>query len=424
MFPSRTIWTAGAVAFLSLSAAPLSSWARTIVVERPLVLDPDLLPAAAAPAGLEAPVLGSLNYSGAAPPDVRLRVVEDEPYSYLTGLRCDRRLASREGFSAIELRGLLAAGEAYRARISLEWEPRKSKQLHVLRRFDLAAQSAYLTSAVQSEQREKGLYAVHEVRSPLGIAEDVRGRLADREYLSYTAAVSNPLSVDYSAATPYNYASGKLMAVIETRDAYWLIAVEFEARRFPHSLRLTENLARLVACQLLSLHQRSGPEILAYPPEYELPQGGLQEHPVDPATADLAEQPADECGLPSLQPGGYLPPCPAGNAGPARPYGGHFSRCIEQAAEACTCSCDYAGAEAAAWSSTAAGQGYSARPPASGQRWPASGALVQVSSVESPLALKLRRHAASTTAADAELPADPQGWADADAAVEPEAGTS
>lgn len=411
MVAARTIWTLGTIAACCLLSTPLASSARTRVVEKPLVDDPTLLPAAAAPRGLSAPVLSSLNYSSAAPPDIRLRVVEDEPYAYLTGLHCDRRLEAEAGFSAITLSSLRPDGGSYRARISLEWEPKRSEGLQVLRRFDLAAHNAHLTSAVQAEPRGKDVYAVHELRSPLGISQDAKGRPTAREFLAYTAAISNPLSLTFAQPTPYDFDSGDLLAVIETKDADWLVVVEFEARRFPNSIRLTENLARLVACQLLSMHGRPSLELLDYPPEYELPQGDLTEYPVDPATADLAEQPADECGAPALPAGGYQPACDIDSPAPARPYEGRFSPCLSTAQESCNSACADACIEAGTWQPMLTGpQDQSARPPASGWQSPSTQVPEPRGSGPSILAQKLRAHLKPEDTQGP--PADPQDWAD------------
>jgi hypothetical protein len=402
-----------------LTAYPFCAQARTTVVERPQHPDPTLLPAAAAEEGLSALVLSSIDYARVAPPDVRLRVVEDEPYTYLSGLRCSRVLSPRSGFSVIELRSALAGGGTYKARIALEWEPGGSKDLRVLRRFDSAAHETYLSSAEQVESRAGAMYGVNEVRSPIGIAILSNGRPGSREFLAYSAAVNNPLltAPDALPAGPYDLTHGELMAVVETGRAYWLLSVEFEGRRYPDSLRLTENLARLVVCQLLTPLRLPTPDLLPYGPEFELPGGDIAAYPVDPTTADLAEQPADGCAATARPRGGYLPPCEVAAPSPATPYGRRVALCLRYSSQALCGACRAAAvcAEPKGAGSAAAMPTKPTEPPGETTTAPPGAPLFRVKHLQTQSAVNTAE--AQRGYADW---ADPEGWLEAGTRAEPQ----
>jgi len=338
----------GAGLLLSLLVLPSSLLAaqRGQRELRPLIEDPLFLPSANAPAALSQNILSGLDYTCIAPPDSRLRVIEDEPYIYTTGLRCKERLPVTWAHSAITIRSDLAAGGWYEAVVSLLWQPRRDN-LEVLRAFDTAAHEAYERSALARETRDGTTYGLYEVRSPLGIVEPLKKGDALREFLAYSAAVSNPLlSNPLASSTPYDYSSGKLMLVPALRASTVLVSVEFDAKAYPHALPLSENLARCVVNRLYEdEHSRLSVSILDYAPEYEIamPQtdsaGRLV--PLDPRTADLAEQPAEGCGPEGLPAGGLLPVCPEPpRHWPARPYG--------QFTDELDCACEDACSELAA----------------------------------------------------------------------------
>lgn len=340
---------ARALLFAALLLSPaLPVWAapRQRVELRPSAPPLALAPAAAAPAAMSAPVLSGLDYTAIAPPGVRLRVVEDEPYIYLLGGHA-ARLTPFEGVTRITLRSDIAPGEGrsagfFEARVNLRGAFAPQPYMELLDAFDAAADSAYRRAMLTSERRGALVYELDEVRSPLGLslAEDPLG--AGREYLSYNAEVVNP---DNPAAanegTPYQFVNGELKAVRLARPGLYLLTVSFEAAQYPHALALVENIAR---CVLNRLDPRAKPQqrlsCLPYSPEYEVgvPEAGES---LDPRVADLAEQPGEGCGVGQLPvQGDRCPACQgAGPFAPAKPYaGGRYGQLVAERLARAICS--------------------------------------------------------------------------------------
>lgn len=265
-----------------------------------------------------------------APPGHLLRVVEDEPYIYAAGDSSRRSSRVDRAVSSLRLIGVLDDGGRYEARILLRQAgPSTSDQL--LESFDQAAHSAYKHAAIQVETREHGLYRLSEVRSPLGLLGAERGRQAvQREFLAYDAEVVNPLAAEDFAnlSTPYRTLNGQLQVAWQSsaaRQPTFLLSIGFAAQNYPHSLTLSENIARCVLNRCHeSLSQERRLNYLAYHPEFELPGLNLlwAGKNIDVQTADLAEQPGEGAGIDPLAIQGDL--CPEGLGGgpfwPAQPY--------------------------------------------------------------------------------------------------------
>jgi hypothetical protein len=299
---------------------------RHRVEQRPAAPESALVPAAAAPRALAAPVLSGLDYTALAPPGVRLRVIEDEPYTYVNALHAGR-LSYSEAVTQLTLRSDLALSEQngagyYEARISLRAVP--AGAIEVLEdSFDAAAESAYTRSLLTSELRGATAIGVHEVRSPLNLTDLRDHANAAREYLAYSAAALNPNNPSSEGrATPYQFLRGELRVLRRAGSTACLLTLNFEAGEYPYALTLTENIAR---CVVNRLNPQAGPKqrlnYLAYHPESELsvPDPG---EALDPRIADLAEQPGESAGLKPLPiQGDRCAPCPEGETcWPARPY--------------------------------------------------------------------------------------------------------
>ncbi len=269
------------------------------------------VPAAAAPAGSSAPVLSGLDLSAIAPAGERLRIIEDEPYVYVLGDRASAKPQEVEAATALSVTAHRADGGSFEARLAVRIAFSASQQQLLLASFDAAADSAYRESLTDDEQRGESAYSLNEVRSPLGLTHPLDKASPYREYLAYRAAVTNPFGItaENLPATPYRFVSGHLKYVRLLHDGLALVTIEFTARDYPHSLTLTENLARAVANRLdpkSSLGERL--EYLAYQPEFEPALPFFEGEPIDPRTADLAEQPGEGCGLSALPANGNLYP--------------------------------------------------------------------------------------------------------------------
>ncbi|MBN2083198.1 hypothetical protein JW859_13450 [bacterium] len=181
----------GAVMLLVFTGAAGAGDRRQVVVtDKPLYT---MLPSAAADAGLDSIVLSGLDYTAVAPPGVRVRVVEDEPYSYVNGNRQCVKPYLRHGLSRLTLYATSPAGGSYEARINLRQEPGLNG-LNTLRlSFDTAASYIYTHSLLGEDQRGQVAYALEEIRSPLGLTDPDDRDNRHREYLRYSAAVINPL---------------------------------------------------------------------------------------------------------------------------------------------------------------------------------------------------------------------------------------
>jgi hypothetical protein len=311
-------------------AALLPAWPAYADGRRKDVTPPSaqtrLLPAATAPAGLAAPVLTGLDYSAVAPPGTFLRVIENEPYTYMLGTPGRCPLTPNSGVTFLTLLSQRSDGGSFEADITLAYTKGRGCTNELITSFDTAADSAYKAAAVAREERGPELYGLDEVRSTLGLntLQDARGR--SREYLAYSALAANPLGTDFAnRATPYRSVTGKLQCLrgIE-RDCY-LLSIDFKTHDFPHSLTLTENIARCILNRLsAATHQRDRLEYLTYYPEFELPglDAVLNGQPLDPRTADLAERPGEGVGIDPLPIQGDLCPQPLGEgpAWPAAPY--------------------------------------------------------------------------------------------------------
>jgi hypothetical protein len=314
----------------ALLCSPQALWARGRErVEVRSNLPPQLLlPAAAAPAALDAPVLSGLDYSAVAPPGVRLRVVEDEPYTYALSTMQGGRIAMAEGVTSIILHAETPAVDtvpigSFEARISLRLAGRPGVNGPLAASFDAAAHSAYRHAMLRQEQRGSVVYGIDEVRSPLGLtdARDCTNRW--REYLAYSAAAINPDSEEGAVRhTPYQYLRGELrvLRLVDKREC--VLCINIEATEFPHALTLTENIARCIINRLAAVQDpKQRLDYLAYYPEAE--RALLFDNEVlDPRTADLAERPGEGCGVnPQPIQGDLCPQCKgAGPFWPARPY--------------------------------------------------------------------------------------------------------
>ena len=316
----------------------------------------------------DAPVLSGLDYTAVAPPGVRLRVVEDEPYIHLIGPTDSRHDGDFHSHTALTLRSDQPAGW-YEARVSLRVHPGKNPDNPLALSFDTAAYYAYTGNLLAPESRGETTYSLHEIRSPLGLTDIHDKDHHRREYLAYSATVVNPLnpvffaespndpgsangntlssatgdlasaieaattSLDSSGNTevagppsgvlpPYQYTQGELKVMRRVTRAHVLLTIEFEATNHPHSLTMTENLARCIINRLEpDLPAKSRLGYLAYYPEYEPFVPYFEGEVPDERTADLAERPGEGCGAdPKPITGDVCPQCGEGPHWPAQPY--------------------------------------------------------------------------------------------------------
>lgn len=343
------------LATLAVFAVPAAVYAggRHQTIERNDKPAVSFVPAARAEASLQAPVLSGLDYTAVAPPGVRLRVVEDEPYIYLRGSSESRHARDFHGLSSIMLRSDRADGGWYEARINLRYMPGADRDNPLRLSFDTATNYAYTHSMLTGETRGEVAYALNEVRSPLGLtdAEDKDNR--HREYLAYSAALINPLqfhklpvyapgadvppnisammgaeppAVEEPLAArsefPYQYVQGQLKVLRRIDGAHCLLTIDITASNHLHSLTLTENIARCVINRLEpNMKPKHRLPYLAYYPEYEPFVSYYDGEIPHPTVADLAEQPGEGCGL-YAQPitGDVCLDCTAEPVWPARPY--------------------------------------------------------------------------------------------------------
>lgn len=309
-------------------APPHHAWASRHRVElRPNLPRQTLQPAAAASHWADAPVLSGVDFSAVAPPDVRLRVIEDEPYVYALAAP-GRPQAVAESLTSLVLRADTPAVDGvplgwYEVRIALRMRHEKGVNGPLALAFDAAADDAYKRAALYKEQRGDVVYGIGEVRSPLGLTDDRDCTNRWREYLAYSATAVNPNSAEGQARrTPYQYLRGELrvLRLVEKREC--LLTLEFEAAEFPQALTLTENIARCVLNHLLAPGKaEQALPYLAYYPESE--RAALAKDAVlDPRVADLAERPGEGCGVGAQDVQGASPQRCEGQGPfwPARPY--------------------------------------------------------------------------------------------------------
>lgn len=315
---------------------------RRIRVERTDKPPLAFVPAAQAPAGLDAPILSGLDYTAVAPPGARLRVVEDEPYIYLSGTSAGGRTVVANGTALITLHGTQETGGQFTARVSLRYLPGRGSDNVLQLSFDTAAHYAYTHAMVANEQRGALAYALNEVRSPLGLT-DPRDKLnRNREYLVYSATLVNPQATEETGTwvTPYLAVDGQLKVLERTPDAHWLLTVDFSASSFAYSIALAENVARCVVNRLELLG--GGDRRLAYlpyHPEYEPYIAYFEGEAPDPATADLLERPGEGCGAAPLPiTGDVCPQCGVELSAPAQPYGENGPEFGEWEAAGAVCS--------------------------------------------------------------------------------------
>jgi hypothetical protein len=306
-------WAVACACLLAGSGLHQPAWAGARDrVERQSTGSPRVfVPAAAAPVGASAAILDGLDYTALVPPGERLRVIEDEPYVYTLADAGPGRARNAEAVSAISLVSGRADGGAYEVRIIIRLSDDASQHPALIESFDRAADSAYHQSLITSEARGKAAYSLNEVRSPLGLTNPRDKYNHQREYLAYTAAVINPVGQDTAElATPYRFVNGQLKFIRKTKSGLALVTLEFTAREYPHSLTLTENLARAVVNRLDdSLRYRERLQYLSYQPEFEPALPYFEGEPIDQRTADLAEQPGEGCGCEALPITGDV--CPA-----------------------------------------------------------------------------------------------------------------
>lgn len=296
---------------------------------------------------LESATLSGLDFTAVAPPEVRIRITEDEPYTVISGILPQHSYL--DGFSAITLHAVNPTGGEYRARISIRTQPDGNREQPLALSYDTAAHATFATALLTDETRSDALYSIAEVRTNLGLSNYRPELDTKREYLAYSAVVVNPfsygeLAVATAAAseeaniaaadpgstyqlprrfhTPYQFIQGQLKTLREHRGRCWLLTVEFESNEFAHALTLTENLARLVINNLAALDGKGEAlTLLAYYPEFEylLPYfPGEQPHP---STADLAEHPGEGFGFdPQPVTGTDRLPVPSPEMWPAAPY--------------------------------------------------------------------------------------------------------
>lgn len=361
-----------------LPAGDCWAGARHKVVERTDKPPVSFLPSALAREELDAPVLSGLDYTAIAPPGTRLRIIEDEPYIYVRGNAGDRLADNHAGLSRITLLGSTPSGGSYEAQVSLRVVPGISCSNELRLAFDTAANYAYSHTLVTAEQRGDTAYALNEVRSPLGLTNPADRDNQYREYLVYSAAIANPqdwhaageqpesidanrraaASADSPAdesipaesqqvipATPYLFVQGQLKVLRRIARAHCLLTIDITAQDFPHSLTLTENLAR---CIINRIDPASDPpqrlDYLVYYPEYEPFIPYFEGETAHPAAADLAERPAEGCGE-VIQPitGDVCPQCQGEEGWPAMPYSAEMTDAVPDGQELPICSkCLYA----------------------------------------------------------------------------------
>jgi len=187
--------------------------------------------------------------------------------------------------------------------------------------FDTAAHYAYLRALTAGEQRGESVYALSEVRSPLGLTDPRDKDNARREYLAYRAAIISPLGWQCGAIeaeatvvedgrvngnvvalaaelatppTPYRFTEGELRVLRRDGHQHYMLTISFSAQDFPRTLTLTENLARRVLNEVLAAKPKSQLKYLPYGPEYCCFLPYYEGEVPDPRVADLAEQP-DDC---------------------------------------------------------------------------------------------------------------------------------
>jgi len=318
-------WTAAVALALLVTCGVSQASGRRKLVERTDKPALAFLPAAQAPAALDAPILSGLDYTAVAPPGTRLRVVEDEPYIYLSGTASRGRTSVVSGASLITLHGAQDTGGEFTARVSLRYLPGKGGDNVLQLAFDTAAHYDYTHSMLAAEQRGDLAYVLNEVRSPLGLADPEDKLTRDREYLVYSATLVNPQATEATGTwvTPYLAVEGQFKALERTTDAHWLLTVDFSASSFAYSVALAENVAR---CLVNRLELLSGGErrldYLPYHPEYEPFIAYFEGEVPNPATADLVERPGEGCGAAALPiTGDVCPQCGARDTAPAQPYG-------------------------------------------------------------------------------------------------------
>ena len=281
-----------------------------------------LMPAAGAPKAMDAPVLSGLDYTAIAPPGVRLRVIENEPYIYLQGYEKKGLKQNVEALSRIVLRADLTPTSWYEAHLSLRYHPRKSDDNPLRLSFDTAAHDVYRRAMTTDEIREHNAYGLYEVRSPLGLTDTDDKENRWREYLAYGAALVPPPEGS-PEVTPYQYRQGELKVLRRVEARYCLLTINFEAASFPHALTLTENIARCVINQLIP-EKKAEKRLtyLAYHPEYEPFIPYFEGEPRDERVADLAERPGEGCGTNPLPITGDVCPLCDGEPPywPAMPY--------------------------------------------------------------------------------------------------------
>lgn len=299
---------------------------------------PALCPAARAESATSAAVLSGLDFTAIAPPGVRLRVIEDEPYVY-TFISPGQPPNTAAALGSIALHAALEAGGWYEARVNLRSVPLVA-EAELQRSFDVAAESMYQGSMLASELRQETVYSLYEVRSPLGLTDSQDKTNRWREYLGYTAVIKQPLGLQASAlpsedlpeeqlaaaqqTTPYSDVKGELRILRRAGKHCFMLVISVDSGSFPYTLGLTENLARCTINRMLALAGASAGDwlpYLVYYPESEPVQVAPGEA-LDPRIADLAEQPGDGCGR-DAQPitGDVCPQCRGeGVFWPARPY--------------------------------------------------------------------------------------------------------
>ena len=332
---AKQVWYAVLFAAgILLIANDCQAAARHKVIEKRDKPPVSFVPSAMAREELDTPVLSGLDFTGIAPPETRLRIVEDEPYIYVRGNAGSRHGDHYFGLTRITLLGSSSSGGAYEAQVSLRVVPGKNSSNVLRLAFDTAVNYVYTHSLVTAEQRGETAYALNEVRSPLGLTDPDDKDNRYREYLAYSAAIANPqlwhAAGDTAQAapeqpeqpTPYLFVQGQLKALRRITGAHCLLTIDVTAQGFPHSLTLTENIARCIINRIdpaFSSYQRL--DYLAYYPEYEPFMAYFEDELPQPAAADLAERPAEGCGkflLPIT--GDVCPQCLDKPSWPAMPY--------------------------------------------------------------------------------------------------------
>jgi hypothetical protein len=323
----RTVlrWTMAVTLFLLATSGVSQAAGQRRLVERTDKPELAFLPAAQAPAALGAPILGGLDYTAVAPPGTRIRVVENEPYIYLSGTTSRRRTKVTSGTALIVLHATAESGGEFTARVSLRWLPGGDSGNVLRLAFDTAAHYDYAHSMLADERRGALAYALNEVRSPLGLTDPRDRHLRDREYLVYSATLVNPQVTESTGnwVTPYLAVAGRLKVLERTTDAHWLLTVDFSASNFAYSVALAENVARCVVNRLELLGNGDRRlDYVPYHPEYEPFIAYFEGEVPNPATADLVERPGEGCGAAALPiTGDVCPQCGAALTAPAQPYG-------------------------------------------------------------------------------------------------------